>query len=111
MIVKLVSGEDGKSHFENVDLKDWHTNWEVDPANGPINFRSREAGFFYDLHNESRRQYVITVSGQGEVAVGDGSKVVLGPGDIIIATDLTGEGHTTRTLGSETWVFCSIPSD
>ena len=45
--------------------------WAIDPANGPVNFRSRDPGYFYDLHNESRRQYVITISGQVDVEIGD----------------------------------------
>lgn len=111
MIVKIMPGDDGKSHFENVDPKDWQTDWEVDPAKGPINFRSRDAGYFYDFPNESRRQYVITVSGQVEVAIGDGSKILFGPGDVIFANDLTDEGHSTRTISNEPRVYCTIPSD
>ena len=56
MIVKIYPGDDGKSHFEHVDPETWRTDWQIDPAKGPINFRSRGPGYFYDLHNESRRQ-------------------------------------------------------
>ena len=111
MIVKIFPGEDGKSHFEHADVKDWQTDWEVDPAKGPINFRSRDVGYFYDLHNESRRQYVITISGQVDVALGDGTTLRFGPGDVIFAEDLTGQGHSTRTVGEEPWVYVAIPAD
>lgn len=54
----------------------------------------KPASAFYELHNESRRQYVITVSGRVEVETGDGTKLEFGPGDVIFATDLTGQGHS-----------------
>ena len=111
MIVKIYPGDDGKSHFEHLDPKEWQTDWAIDPANGPINFRSRDPGYSYDLHNESRRQYVITLSGQVDVEIGDGSILRFGPGDVISALDLTGQGHSTRTVGDEPWVYCAIPSD
>ncbi len=111
MIVKIYSGDDGNSYFEQVDPKEWQTDWAVDPAKGPINFRSVDPGYFYDLHNESRRQYVIMISGQADVAIGDGTTLRFGPGDVIIATDLTGQGHSTRTVGTEPFVYCAIPSD
>ena len=111
MIVKIYPGEDGKSHFEHVKPETWQTDWEVDPASGPINFRSRDPGYFCDLHNESRRQYVITLAGQVVVEIGDGTKLTFGPGDVIFATDLDGQGHITRTVGDQPWVYCAIPAD
>ena len=111
MIVKIYPGDDGSSCFEQVDPEEWRTDWEIDPAKGPINFRSRDPSYFYDSHNESRRQYVITLSGYVEVETGDGAKLVFGPGDVIFAMDLTGQGHSTRTVGDEPWVYCAIPAD
>ena len=111
MIVKIVPGEDGKSYFEHLDPKDWHTDWQVDPVKGPVNFGSRAPGRFHDLHTESRRQYAIVISGHVEIGIGDGTKLTFGPGDIIFPTDVTGEGHSTRTAGDEPFVFCAIPSD
>ena len=111
MIVTIYPAEDGKSHFEHVEPETWQTDWEVDPASGPINFRSRDPGYFFDLHNESRRQYVITLAGQVDVEIGAGTKLTFRPGDVIFATDLDGQGHSTRTVGDEPWVYCSIPAD
>ncbi len=111
MIVKIIPGDDGKSHFEQIDPKDWQTDWQVDPVKGPVNFRSRPPGFFHDLHPESRRQYAIVISGQVEIGLEDGTKLTFGPGDVIFPTDVTGEGHSTRTVGEEFFVYCAIPSD
>ena len=111
MIVKIYPGDDGKSHFEHVDPETWRTDWQIDPAKGPINFRSRGPGNFNDLNNGSRRQYVITLSGQVDVEIGDGTKLTFGPGDVISAMDLDGQGHSTRTVGDEPWVYCAIAAD
>jgi hypothetical protein len=34
-----------------------------------------------------------------EIGIGDGTKRRFGPGDVVLADDLTGRGHTTRSLG------------
>jgi len=54
-----------------------------------------------DWHTAPRRQYVITLSGHGEVELIDGTKIALGPGSIDLAEDLTGKGHITRVIGNE----------
>jgi hypothetical protein len=37
--------------------------------------------------------------GRMEIEIGDGTKRPFGPGDVVLADDLTGKGHTTRSLG------------
>ena len=37
--------------------------------------------------------------GQMEIGIGDGTTRRFGPGDVVLADDLTGRGHTTRSLG------------
>jgi len=34
-----------------------------------------------------------------EIATGDGTTRRFGPGDVVVADDLTGQGHTTCSLG------------
>jgi len=34
-----------------------------------------------------------------EIGIGDGTKRRFGPGDVVLADDLTGQGHTTHSLG------------
>ena len=46
-----------------------------------------------------QRQYIITLSGEAEIGLGDGTIHRLGPGDVHMAEDLTGHGHTTRVVG------------
>jgi hypothetical protein len=37
--------------------------------------------------------------GRWEIGIGDGTTRRFGPGDVVLADDLTGQGHTTRSLG------------
>jgi quercetin dioxygenase-like cupin family protein len=48
-------------------------------------------------HNAPRRQFVITLAGRIEIEVGDGTRRSFGPGDLLLAEDLTGRGHVTRS--------------
>ena len=109
MLVRLFTGDDGESHFEDLDMKTWPSEWSITLSGQPVNFKRREPGYFYDWHNESRRQYVITVAGELEAVVSDGSVKRFKSGDILFAEDLEGPGHTTEAVGSEPWVYVSIP--
>ncbi|GIT69323.1 MAG: hypothetical protein Ct9H300mP27_04270 [Chloroflexota bacterium] len=42
---------------------------------------------------------LVTLSGYPELEVADGSKGQMGPGDVLVAEDLTGHGHILRHLG------------
>jgi hypothetical protein len=44
-----------------------------------------------------------------EIGVGDGTKRSLGPGDILMAEDLTGHGHTTLAVGDRVTVSVPLP--
>jgi quercetin dioxygenase-like cupin family protein len=67
------------------------------------------SGTVWEWHTASKRQYIITVSGRGEVEVSGGQKIPLNPGQILLAEDVTGKGHTTRVFGSEDLVLLLIP--
>ena len=49
-----------------------------------------------DWHPAPRRQYVIILTGQLEIGLGDGTTRRFGPGDARLVEDTTGQGHTTR---------------
>jgi hypothetical protein len=42
---------------------------------------------------------IFILSGQMEIGIGDGTTRRFGPGDVVLADDRTGKGHTTRSLG------------
>jgi uncharacterized cupin superfamily protein len=108
--IRLYSGDDGESHIEEIDPAS-HPDWTALQAAKGIVFRSMEPGFFSDWHVESRRQYVITLSGEGEIGLGDGTVYRLGAGDVNLAEDLTGHGHTTRVIGTVPRVVATIHLD
>jgi hypothetical protein len=110
MIVRVNSGDDGQSHFEDIDLPDRDLAPVLLQAGAEMAFRYFPEGDFNDWHNESRRQYAIILSGEAEFQVGDGSVRTLGPGGVFLGEDLTGQGHTTRmTKGPSVVVFIPLP--
>jgi hypothetical protein len=64
-----------------------------------IIFRRAPTTHLSDFHPAPRRQYVITLSGQVEIEIGDGTVKRFGPGDVMLAEDTTGHGHITRVVG------------
>jgi hypothetical protein len=72
-------------------------------------FRTSPPGYSLDWHCASRRQYVIQLAGYIELEVGDGTKVIAGPGDVLLAEDLTGQGHCTRVVGEEQRFDAVVP--
>ena len=97
--IRLYSGEDGESHIEVIDPASDPAWTRLHNAKGIV-FRAMEPGFFSDWHVAPRRQYIITLSGEAEIGLGDGTIHRLGPGDVNLAEDLTGRGHTTRVVGT-----------
>ena len=110
--VRVYTGEDGNSHFEDMTLESHPFLAEMTTATG-VQFRSQEPGYFSDWHNAPRRQYVITLAGEAEIGIQDGTLRRFGPGDVLLADDTTGKGHSTRVTSSDKRysVFIPIPGD
>jgi hypothetical protein len=103
-IVRLYTGADNESHFEDIELA---MNPQVidlvsalQPAHGVL-FRSAPPSHRSSYHTVPRQQYVITLSGQVEIETGDGTVRRFGPGDVMLAEDTTGRGHLTRVVGDQ----------
>lgn len=108
-MTRIYTGTDGQSHAGEVDLAlTTGTATAMFQATG-IQFRRTPPGTFSDWHVGPRRQFVITLSGRGEIEVAGGRKVLLEPGRIELIEDTTGKGHTTRTVGTEDRVSIAIP--
>jgi hypothetical protein len=80
------------------------------PATGVI-FRETSPGGVLDFHPAPRRQFVITLSGVGEIECGDGTRRRFGPGDIMLAEDTTGQGHITREIEARRGIFIPLPME
>ena len=102
-VTRVFTGDDGRSHFEDLEvpLSDAPTGQLSDllPALG-LTFRESPPGLSMDFHPAPRRQFVITLRGAAEIECGDGSVRRVGPGDVLLADDLTGQGHVTREVAS-----------
>ena len=111
-VVRIYTGDDGESHFEEINLPYEKVaeaeRTAVENAEN-IHFRRYQPGGFIDWHTAPRRQYVICISGQIEIGLGDGSKHLFGPGDARLVEDTTGQGHTTLTAGTVPGITCTIP--
>jgi mannose-6-phosphate isomerase-like protein (cupin superfamily) len=113
-VTRIYTGEDNQSHFEDFDiplmLADYGSASEVVPALEII-FRETSEGGSLDFHNAPKRQFVITLSGLGELECGDGSQRRFGPGDILLAEDTTGQGHMTREIRPRRVIFIPISQE
>jgi len=116
-IFRVYTGADGQSHLaeEPVTLQPYA---DSEGAYGEgtlfqgatgITFRLAPPGYVLNWHCAPRRQYTITLSGAAEVEVGDGTVARVGPGDVLLAEDLTGQGHITRVVGTEPRLYAVVP--
>ncbi len=109
----VYTGADNQSHFEDVDipLKDGGRIGQLSdliPATGVI-FRETGGDYDLDFHNAPRRQYVVMLEGAVEIEIGDGTKRVLGTGEILLADDTTGQGHISRAVNGQPRKSLFIP--
>jgi hypothetical protein len=112
MINRLYTGPDGQTHVEEIEAK-FASGSGVEAykllTNAGAELRRAPPGRVADWHTAPRRQYVITLSGHGELEISGGKKVLVGPGSIELVEDVTGKGHITRTVGNEDRVTIQIP--
>ncbi|MCH8744674.1 MAG: hypothetical protein IIB31_03380 [Chloroflexi bacterium] len=106
-IFRLYTGSDGLSHMEELDLSNQPDLTNLHDAKHIV-FRSAEPGRFSDWHNAPRRQYIITLSGEAEIGLRDGTIQHIGAGDVNLAEDIEGSGHTTRVVGNVPRVTATI---
>lgn len=101
-ITKLFTGTDNKSHFIEIDSestieRELGRYSKPYPASGII-FRDFDKDAVYSWHNAPQPQYIVYLEGEVEIETSSGEKRVFKAGDILFATDLTGQGHITKTL-------------
>ncbi len=112
-VTRIFTGSDNQTHAQEIDVK-------LSPGGSSgelsemlkvtgLQFRRQAPNYFSDWHPAPRRQYVITLSGRGEIELVGGQKIPLGPGHILLAEDVTGKGHISRGVGTEDRVSLFIP--
>src|SRR5712691_1222677 len=107
-IVRVYTGADGESHFEDVTPEQF-AQIVNNVGEGPITLNCRPSPSFSDYNQDPRLQYVVNLSGLAEFEIADGSKRRLSPGDVLVAEDLSGHGHIARSIGEEFRVSLAIP--
>jgi hypothetical protein len=111
-ITRLYTGPDGQTHAEEMEAKfvpgGANDIYKLMAISGAELHRA-PAGRVSDWHTAPRRQYVITLSGRGEIELAGGKKIALEPGHIELAEDLTGKGDITRVVGTEDRVTIALP--
>ena len=111
-ITRLYTGKDQKSYFEDIELKFGGDQKILTTDSRPATmavFRCVPAGTVLDLHPAPRRQYLVTMSGSWEIEASNGVKRVFKAGDVMLADDTIGAGHSSRVLGSEAHIFMTVP--
>ena len=112
-IIRVYAGSDGQSHFEEIQPRwepraDRSETAELIPGSGIV-IRRFEPTRSNPWHHAPGRYAVFTLGGAVDIEIGDGTVKRLGPGDILIAEDLIGQGHATREVGPEARVSIFVP--
>jgi hypothetical protein len=114
-IVRVYTGDDGASHFDDqeIELEDLGGMGRVSSlwrGKGVI-FREVDGDYALDFHNAPRRQFVINLTGSVDIEIGDGTVRRLGPGEILLAEDTTGQGHISRAVDGQPRTCLFVPLD
>ena len=114
-LVRVYTGDDNQSHFEEitVELSDDSFSGRISEqwSGSGVLFREVNGDYSLDFHNAPRRQLVVNLSGSVEIDVGDGSTRIFGPGDILLAEDVDGQGHISRNVEGQARTCLFIPLD
>ncbi len=105
--VRIWTGEDNDSHFEegSIDLPkgDRGDILSLTVEAKSISFRETNAGGAFEWHDAPTRQYVITLSGTLDFQTREGKHFILRPGDVLLAEDTTGSGHSWKLIDENPW--------
>lgn len=105
--VRIWTGQDGDSLFEegSIDLPEGERGDVLSgdvPATS-VSFRETEPGGSFSPHQAPIRQYVVTLAGTLEFRTAKGETFTIRPGDILLAEDTTGSGHSWRLTDGQPW--------
>lgn len=95
---KLYTGKDNQSHVIEGSITEKRPSDVVS-----IHFEETTAHTLSDWHIAPVKQYVITLSGTLEFITRDEEKFILKPGDILVAEDDIGTGHSWKLIDNQPW--------
>ena len=105
--VRIWTGSDGNSQFEEgaIDLTDGARGDLLSGSSSTISvsFQETRSGGRFAWHDAPARQFVITLSGTLDFQTRSGEHFMIRPGDILLAEDTTGSGHSWTLVDDEPW--------
>ena len=105
--VRIWTGSDGESHFEEgaIDLAGGARGDLLSGKTGAasVSFQETSSGGTFAWHDAPARQFVITLSGTLDFQTRKGEHFIIRPGDILLAEDTTGGGHSWKLVDDEPW--------
>jgi len=105
--IRLWTGDDGDSHFEEgtIDLSKGERGDVLSEmvATASLSFQETKSGGSYEWHQDPVPRFVITLSGTLEFETRGGERFTIRPGDILLAEDNSGSGHRWKLISDEPW--------
>ena len=105
--VRLWTGNDGNSHFEegSIGLAPG-AHGDLLSGKFPVisaSFQETPAGGHLEWHDAPVRQLVVTLSGTLDFVTRGQQHFTLAPGDILLAEDTAGSGHSWKLIDDKPW--------
>jgi hypothetical protein len=120
-IVRVWADDDGESHVEELEFHAPRRGAGGPPSSIPAagspvlrsypvaDDASEWVGV--DWHQPPGKTFAVSISGEIEVEVTDGSTMSIGQGDLVFLEDVRGPGHITRLRGGVTNLFIPVSPD
>ena len=112
-VTRIYSDNNGETHFEDVDVRLENSRGNVHRWSDPLkvsdmSFAAFGGALAENWHTVPRKQAIIILDGEVDLAVSDGGKRRFRAGHVLLLEDTTGKGHTTHSVGGkereEVWV-------
>jgi hypothetical protein len=120
-IIRFLATDSGGSRFQEIDIPIEHGRKDAEGnilrlsnayTSPNVCFVELPDGMVQNWHNAPARQIVVVLSGELEVGTTDGQTHRWRAGEVFLASDVTGKGHTTRTVGGPARVmFAPLPDN
>ncbi|WP_225408515.1 cupin domain-containing protein [Stigmatella hybrida] len=111
-LLKIVTGPDEESHFEEAEVSFEPMGALACSALWPAlgaGFRHFPPGFASDFHAVGMRELTILIAGEADYEVSDGEVRRLGPGSVLLMEDTSGKGHRSRNVGAAERITLFLP--
>ncbi len=106
--VRLWTGKDNNSYFEDgvIDLNLKNDRGDVLSSKfsaQTISLQETGSAGLFEWHSAPARQLVITLMGTLDFVTRNNEHFIINPGDILLAEDTTGTGHSWKLIGNDPW--------